>query len=178
MHLFMCMYVCAQTRLEAHLNFSTVFLFWTMCSFHLLLPLLLLLPLSLPLFLLLLFFFFLYSLFYKGFSHFSAKSTSSITNATYIKSWWFAMFLLSVFSHVIFFSATFCFFLLLLVWIKFLFCAYCILVLKDVLLCLHLKQLLEGVSKGRGYMYTHGWFMLRFDRKQQNSVKQLSFNKK
>ena len=36
----------------------------------------------------------------------------------------------------------------------------------------------EGVSKGRGYMYTYGWFMLTFDRKQQNSVKQLSFNKK
>ena len=36
----------------------------------------------------------------------------------------------------------------------------------------------EGGSKGRGYVYTHGWFMLRFDRKQQNSVKQLSFNKK
>ena len=36
----------------------------------------------------------------------------------------------------------------------------------------------EGVSKGRGYMYTYGWFILRFDRKQQNSVKQLSFNKK
>ena len=36
----------------------------------------------------------------------------------------------------------------------------------------------EGGSKGRGYMYTHGWFMLRFDRKQQNSVKQLSFQKK
>ena len=29
----------------------------------------------------------------------------------------------------------------------------------------------EGGSKGRGYMW-------RFDRKQQNSVKQLSFNKK
>ena len=27
-------------------------------------------------------------------------------------------------------------------------------------------------------MYTYGWFMLRFDRKQQNSVQQLSFNKK
>ena len=26
-------------------------------------------------------------------------------------------------------------------------------------------------------MYTHGWFTLRFDRKQQNSVKQLSFIK-
>ena len=36
----------------------------------------------------------------------------------------------------------------------------------------------EWGSKGRGYMYTYGWFMLRFDRKQQNSVKQLSFNKK
>ena len=34
----------------------------------------------------------------------------------------------------------------------------------------------EGGSKGRGYMYTHGWFMLMFDRKQQNSVKQLSFD--
>ena len=28
------------------------------------------------------------------------------------------------------------------------------------------------------YIYTYGWLMLRFDRKQQNSVKQLSFNKK
>ena len=36
----------------------------------------------------------------------------------------------------------------------------------------------EGGSKGRGYMYTYGRFMLRFDRTQQNSVKQLSFNKK
>ena len=27
-------------------------------------------------------------------------------------------------------------------------------------------------------IYTYGWFMLRFDRKQQNSVKQLLFNKK
>ena len=35
-----------------------------------------------------------------------------------------------------------------------------------------------GSFKGRGYMYTYGWFVLRFDRKQQNSVKQLSFNKK
>ena len=33
-------------------------------------------------------------------------------------------------------------------------------------------------SRGRGYMYTYGWFMLRFDRKEQNSVKQLSFNLK
>ena len=36
----------------------------------------------------------------------------------------------------------------------------------------------EGGSKGRGYMYTYGRFMLRFDRKQHNSVKQLSLNKK
>ena len=36
----------------------------------------------------------------------------------------------------------------------------------------------EGGSKGRGYVYIYGWFMLRFDRKQQNSAKQLSFNKK
>ena len=36
----------------------------------------------------------------------------------------------------------------------------------------------EGVSKGTGYMCTYGWFMLRFERKQQNSVKQLSLNKK
>ena len=35
----------------------------------------------------------------------------------------------------------------------------------------------EGVSKGRGYMYTYDWFMLRFDVKQKNSVNQLSFNK-
>ena len=35
----------------------------------------------------------------------------------------------------------------------------------------------EGGSKGRGHMYTYGWFRLRFDRKQQFSVKQLSFNK-
>ena len=36
----------------------------------------------------------------------------------------------------------------------------------------------EGGSKGREYMYTYGWFMLKFDRRQQNSIKQLSFNKK
>ena len=36
----------------------------------------------------------------------------------------------------------------------------------------------EGASKAKGYMYTYGRFMLRFDRKQQNSVKQLYFNKK
>ena len=39
-----------------------------------------------------------------------------------------------------------------------------------------LKTLLFGGLKGREYMYTYGWFMLRFDRKQQNSVKQLSFS--
>ena len=32
----------------------------------------------------------------------------------------------------------------------------------------------EGGSKGREYMHTYGWFMLRFDRKQQNSVNQFS----
>ena len=36
----------------------------------------------------------------------------------------------------------------------------------------------EGGSKGRGYMYTYGLFMLRFDRKQQNSIKQLLSIKK
>ena len=45
-------------------------------------------------------------------------------------------------------------------------------------LCINLEgQDGEGGSKGRGYRYTYGWFMLRFDRKQQNSLKQLSFNK-
>ena len=34
----------------------------------------------------------------------------------------------------------------------------------------------ERVSRGRGYVYTYAWFMMSFDRKQQNSVKQLSFN--
>ena len=36
----------------------------------------------------------------------------------------------------------------------------------------------EEISKGRGHLHTYGWFMLRFDSKQQHSVKQLSFNKK
>ena len=36
----------------------------------------------------------------------------------------------------------------------------------------------QGGSRGRGHMYTYGWFMLMFDRKQQNSVKQLSYNLK
>ena len=43
---------------------------------------------------------------------------------------------------------------------------------------LWLEGMWEGYSKRRGYMYTYGWFMLIFDSKQQNSVKQLSFNKK
>ena len=34
----------------------------------------------------------------------------------------------------------------------------------------------EGVSKGRGYIYTYGLFRLMFDRQQQNSVKQLFLN--
>ena len=34
----------------------------------------------------------------------------------------------------------------------------------------------EGVSGGKGHGCTYGWFLLMFDRKQQNSVKQLSFN--
>ena len=32
------------------------------------------------------------------------------------------------------------------------------------------------VQNGGDITYTYGWFMSRFDRKQQNSVKQLSFN--
>ena len=36
----------------------------------------------------------------------------------------------------------------------------------------------EGGSKGRGNVYNYGLFTLKFDRKQQNFVKQLSFNKK
>ena len=36
--------------------------------------------------------------------------------------------------------------------------------------------ILEGGSNGRAYMYTYSSFMLRFDRKQQNSVKQLCSN--
>ena len=51
-----------------------------------------------------------------------------------------------------------------------------------IALILKIKVWLEKVKKkkkkGRGYMCTYGWFMLRSDRKQQNYVKQLSFNKK
>ena len=35
----------------------------------------------------------------------------------------------------------------------------------------------EG-SRGRGYMYTYGWFTLMYGRNQHNMVKQLSFRKK
>ena len=43
-------------------------------------------------------------------------------------------------------------------------------------LCINLDRW-DGEGDGRGHMYTYGWFMLRFDRKQQNSVKQLFFHK-
>ena len=47
-------------------------------------------------------------------------------------------------------------------------------------LCINLEGW-GGEGDGRevqeeGHTYTYGWFMLRFGRKQQNSVKQLSFN--
>ena len=49
-------------------------------------------------------------------------------------------------------------------------------------LCINLEGW-DGVGDGREVhkgedVYAYGWFMLRFYRKQQNSVKQLSFNKK
>jgi len=34
----------------------------------------------------------------------------------------------------------------------------------------------EGGPRGRGHGRTNGWFLLMYDRKPQNSVKQLSFN--
>ena len=34
----------------------------------------------------------------------------------------------------------------------------------------------EGGSRGSGPMHAYGWFMLMFDKKQQNSVKQLCFS--
>ena len=48
-------------------------------------------------------------------------------------------------------------------------------------LCINLEEL-DGDGDRRefqkgGDIYTYGCFMLRFDRKQQSSVKQLSFNK-
>ena len=49
-------------------------------------------------------------------------------------------------------------------------------------LCMNLEWW-EGEGDGREvqmggdkYIYTYGWFKLRFDRKQQNSLKQISFN--
>ena len=36
----------------------------------------------------------------------------------------------------------------------------------------------EGGPEGRGHGCTYGWFLLMYDRKPQNSVKQLSFNLK
>ena len=49
-------------------------------------------------------------------------------------------------------------------------------------LCINLEEW-DGEGDGRevqkgGDIYTYGWFMVRFDRKQENSVKELSFNKK
>ena len=38
-----------------------------------------------------------------------------------------------------------------------------------------LQEQEDKVQEG-GNMYAYGWFMLMFDRKQQNSVKQLYFN--
>jgi len=38
------------------------------------------------------------------------------------------------------------------------------------------KEPLDEDERGRGYVYTYGWFMLMFDKKQQNSVKQLPCN--
>ena len=54
--------------------------------------------------------------------------------------------------------------------------AVCLRELKQGL-CINLEEWDgEGGSRGRGHMYTYGWFILMFDRKQQNSIRQLSFN--
>ena len=37
------------------------------------------------------------------------------------------------------------------------------------------RVVLEGGLGGRGHECTYGWFLLMYDRKPQNSVKQLSF---
>ena len=42
--------------------------------------------------------------------------------------------------------------------------------------CNNLEGREMGGSRGMARMYTYGWFMLIFGRKQQNSVKQLPFN--
>ena len=38
------------------------------------------------------------------------------------------------------------------------------------------REVWEGGLRGRGHGCTYGWFLLMYDRKPQNSVKQLSFN--
>ena len=43
---------------------------------------------------------------------------------------------------------------------------------------MYIKNEETSISKRRGYIYTYGLLMLRFDEKQQNSVKQLFFNLK
>ena len=43
---------------------------------------------------------------------------------------------------------------------------------NGILLSYKKEQNGEGSLEGRGHMYTYGWFMLIFDRKQQNSIKQ------
>ena len=45
-------------------------------------------------------------------------------------------------------------------------------------LCNRLKGGEEREMGRRGHGYTYGWFLLMYDRKPQNSVKQLSFNQK
>ena len=56
--------------------------------------------------------------------------------------------------------------------------AVCLRELKQGL-CINLKGWDgKGGSRGRGHTYIYSWFMLLFDRKQQNFVRQLSFNLK
>ena len=43
-------------------------------------------------------------------------------------------------------------------------------------LCNNLEGWDREANGGRGHGWTYGWFLLLFDRKQQNSVKQLSFS--
>lgn len=49
---------------------------------------------------------------------------------------------------------------------------------KSIRGCIAYIFIFKGCSKGRGYMNTNGWFILRFYRKQQNSVKPSFFNEK